>query len=109
MRESFVKFRRDDQLITSNVLCQHIERLISRQRIGAVENMSVEATPPPGIIDLPEQFKREVEKLKKFQNFINLLTVLADIEAFEVRHVAVDGKKKICLIFAEPLPKTAQS
>ena len=59
-------------------------------RIGAVENMSFEAIPPPGIIDLPEQNKRDVEKLKKFQNVINLLTVLDDIEAFEVRLVEED-------------------
>ena len=78
-------------------------------RIGAVKNMSFEAVPPPGIIDLPEQYKREVEKLKKFQNVINLLTVLADIEAFEVRLVEEDGKKKNILIFAETLPQTAQS
>ena len=78
-------------------------------RIGALENMSFEAIPPPGIIDLPKQFRQEVEKLKKFQNVIYLLTVLADIEAFEVRHVEEDGKKKSFLIFAEPLPKTTKS
>ncbi|MGB5422369.1 MAG: hypothetical protein WBN03_09425 [Desulfobacterales bacterium] len=78
-------------------------------RIGAVENMSFEAIPPPGIIDLPEQYKRDVEKLKKFQNVINLLTVLADIEAFEVRQMEEDGKKKSFIIFAETLPQTTQS
>ena len=78
-------------------------------RIGAVENMSFEAIPPPGIIDLPEQNKREIEKLKKFQNVINLLTVLADMEAFEVRLMEEDGKKKNILIFAETLPQAAQS
>jgi hypothetical protein len=77
-------------------------------RIGAVENMSFEAIPPPGIIDLPEQNKREFEKLKKFQKVINLLTVLADREAFEVRLMEEDGKKKNILIFAETLPHAFQ-
>jgi hypothetical protein len=78
-------------------------------RIGPVENMSFEAIPPPGIIDPSDQFKREVDKLKKFQKVIRLLTVLADVEAFEVRQVEINGNRNNLIIFSKTLPKNDQS
>jgi len=77
---------------------------IGISRIGAMENMSFEAIPAPGVIDLPEQFHREVDKLKEFQRVIQLLIVLADREAFEVRIVEKEGAKTAFLLFAKSVP-----
>jgi len=82
---------------------------IGISRIGAVENMGFEAVPAPGVIDLSEQLKREVAKLKKFQRVIQLLIVLADREAFEVRIVEEKGAKTAFLLFAKNVPEDMQS
>jgi len=82
---------------------------IGISRIGAVENMSFEAVPAPGVIDLPEQLNREVDKLKEFQRVIQLLIVLADREAFEVRIVEKEGAKTAFLLFAKSVPIGTQS
>jgi hypothetical protein len=81
---------------------------IGISRIGAVENMGFEAVPAPGVIDLSEQLKREVAKLKKFQRVIQLLIVLADREAFEVRIVEEKGAKTAFLLFAKSIPEDTQ-
>ena len=78
-------------------------------RIGPVENMSFEAIPPIGVIDLSTQLKREVEKLRQFQRVVELLTILADLEAFEVRLVEEDGVEKQYLVFAEAVPEAIHS
>lgn len=82
---------------------------IGISRIGAVENMGFEAIPAPGLIDLSKQLKREVDKLKKFQRVIQLLIVLADSEAFEVRIVEEKGAKTAFLLFAKSVPEGTQS
>jgi len=82
---------------------------IGISRIGAVENMGFEAIPAPGVIDLTKQLKREIDKLKKFQRVVQLLLVLADEEAFEVRIVEEKGAKTAFLLFAKKLPKGTQS
>ena len=82
---------------------------IGISRIGAVENMGFEAIPAPGLIDLSKQLKREVNKLKKFQRVIQLLIVLADSEAFEVRIVEEKGAKIAFLLFAKSVPEATQS
>lgn len=81
---------------------------IGISRIGAIENLSFEHIPPPGQIDIDMQFQREVEKLKKFQHVIKMLVVLADVEAFEVRHEEEKGIKKQFLVFAKDIPQKAQ-
>ena len=81
---------------------------IGISRIGAVENMGFDAIPAPGVIDLPQQLKQEVYKLKKFQRVIKLLITLADREAFEVRIVEKEGAKTAFLLFAKSVPAATQ-
>ena len=57
---------------------------IGLQRIGDVENMSFGAVPAPGDMDRANQFRKDLEKLKRFQRLIRRLMELADEEAFEV-------------------------
>jgi hypothetical protein len=78
---------------------------IGVNRVGAIENMSFEHIPPPGQIDIDMQFQRELEKLKKFQHVIKMLVILADVEAFEVRHEKEKGIKKRFLVFAKDIPQ----
>jgi hypothetical protein len=82
---------------------------IGISRIGPVENMGFEAIPAPGVIDLSKQFKREVDKLERFQRVIQLLIVLADREAFEVRIVNEKDAKTAFLLFAKDVPEGTQS
>lgn len=83
--------------------------LIGINRIGAVENMSFEHIPPPGRIELSMQFQRELEKLKQFRHVIKLLVVLADLEAFEIRHEEEKAGKKQILVFAKDIPEEVQA
>jgi hypothetical protein len=78
---------------------------IGIQRIGAVENMSFGSIPSPGDIGRQEQFKRDFEKLKRFQRVIDLLMVLGDREAVEVHLVKKDDTDTRYLIFAKNSPK----
>jgi hypothetical protein len=82
---------------------------IGISRIGALENMGFEAVPAPGVIDLSKQLKREVDKLKKFQRVIQLIIVLADREAFEVRIVKEKDAEAAFLLFAKSIPEGTQS
>jgi len=81
---------------------------IGIQRIGAVENMSFGAIPPPGEIELQTQFQRDLDKLKRFQHVMRLLINLSEVEAFEVRVVEKNGTKEHHLFFAEEVPKEVQ-
>lgn len=74
---------------------------IGLNRIGAAKNMAFEGIPPPGIIDLETQLSREADKLKRFQRVIDLLILLADVEAFEVRLEEREGVKANYLLFVE--------
>jgi hypothetical protein len=82
---------------------------IGISRFGAVENMGFEAIPAPGVIDLFVQFKREADKLKRFQRVIQMLIVLADQEAFEVRIVEEKDDKTAFLKFAKSVPEATQT
>jgi len=82
---------------------------IGISRFGAVENMGFEAIPAPGVIDLDKQYKREADKLEKFQRVIQMLIVLADREAFEVRIVEEKDGKTAFLKFAKNLPENTQT
>ena len=57
---------------------------IGLQRIGDVENMSFGAVPAPGDPDRENQFRKDVEKLERFQHVIQTLMELNEDEAFEV-------------------------
>lgn len=78
---------------------------IGMQRIGAAENMSFGSIPAPGNIDQEEQFKRDFERLKRFQRVVDLLMVLGNREAVEVHLVQKDGIDERYLIFEEKAPK----
>jgi len=82
---------------------------IGISRFGAIENVGFETIPAPGGIDLSEQFKREADKLKSFQRVIQMLIVLADREAFEVRIVEEKGGKTAFLKFAKSVPEDTQT
>ena len=81
---------------------------IGIHRIGAVENMSFEAIPPPGEIDLQKQIQRDLEKARRFQRVLKLLFYLNDIEAFEVQLIESNDTKENHLIFAEDNPQDVQ-
>jgi hypothetical protein len=81
---------------------------IGIQRIGAVENMSFGAIPPPGEIELQAQFQRDLDKLKRFQHVMRLLITLSEVEAFEVRVVEKNGTKERHLEFSEKIPEEFQ-
>jgi hypothetical protein len=82
---------------------------IGVNRIGAVENMSFEHIPPPGMVDLKMQFQRELVKLKKFQHVIKMMVALTDLEVFEVRHEDENGIKQQFLVFAKDIPEETQA
>ncbi|MFC1516902.1 hypothetical protein ACFL7E_09140 [Thermodesulfobacteriota bacterium] len=81
---------------------------IGLQRIGAVENMSFGAIPPPGDLDLRAQFQEDLNKLKRFQHVMRLLVRLSDVEAYEVRMVEKNDAKEHHLIFSEKIPEEFQ-
>jgi hypothetical protein len=57
---------------------------VGLQRIGNIENMSFGAVPAPGDIDRANQFRKDLEKLKRFQHLIRTLAELSEEKAFEV-------------------------
>ena len=57
---------------------------IGLQRIGNVENMSFAPAPAPGDMDPAKQFRKDLEKLKRFQRLIRTLLELGAEAAFEV-------------------------
>lgn len=57
---------------------------IGLQRIGSVENMSFGPDPAPGDTDRAEEYRKDLEKLKRFQRLIRTLSELGNENAFEV-------------------------
>ncbi len=82
---------------------------IGINRIGNVENMGFEPVTAWRIFDLPAKLKQEVDKLKKFQHAIKLLTILADVEGFEMRIVNENGTDVAYLLFTNNAPVDTQS
>lgn len=78
---------------------------IGISRIGGIENMGFEAIRAPGMIGLAEQMRKEVDKLKNFERVIQMLLVLSDKDAFEVRIEEEKGGKNAFLLFAKSVPE----
>ena len=81
---------------------------IGIQRIGAMENMSFGAIPPPGEIELQAQIQRDLDKLKRFQHVMRLLVRLSDVEAYEVRTVEKNGAKERHFLISEEIQEEVQ-
>lgn len=78
---------------------------IGVSRIGPVENMSYDIIPSPGQIDLPMQYRQEVQKLKQFRRAIGLLVVLSSFDVMEFRFEEGKEPKTIKLLFAQKIPE----
>jgi hypothetical protein len=74
---------------------------IGLERIGNIENMSFGAVPAPGDFDRAKQFRKDLEKLKRFQHLIQTLAELSQEEAFEVIRERGEESATLFLVFEE--------
>jgi hypothetical protein len=74
---------------------------IGLQRIGNVENMSFGTDPTPGDMDRAKQFRKDLEKLKRFQRLIRTLLELGEEEAFEVNRGKGEDSETRYFVFDE--------
>ena len=72
---------------------------IGVQRVGDVENMSFGSVPAPGDVDRERQFRKDLEKLERFQRLIRTLVELADEDLIEVSRGKGDDSETRYFVF----------